>query len=200
MEQMNHNCYNVTYPDRKVYNNQEIFTGLKFNLSFIEDSDIREKLKLFYWNWSMAYPDKNYMNVVLQNQIDMSKDYWEDMAKTYRYDYDPLVNLDLTEERSYKIDEASSASQTGKSTGQSTNYEKPYDYNMEVERGLNTNVSQGTSDSNAGRVLEYTETTKKYGDASLRTIPEFIKIERSVIDSLITSYIYSFKNLFYLDI
>lgn len=193
-------CYNVQYPERKVYNNQEIFVGLKFNLSFITDKEARDKMLKFYWNWSMVYPDKNFMNVQLQNWIDMSRDYWEDMARTYKYEYDPLVNIDLTETRTYTKDNKANSSSTSTNNGTSTYSEVPYDKNFEKERNQNkqTGTATGKSDGTANEI--YTETSTKKGDASLRSIPEFIKIERSILDSLITNYISYFKDFFYLDI
>lgn len=193
-------CYNVQYPERKVYNNQEIFVGLKFNLSFITDKDARDKMLKFYWNWSMVYPDKNFMNVQLQNWIDMSRDYWEDMARTYKYEYDPLVNIDLTETRTYTKDNKANSSSTSTNNGTSTYSEVPYDKDFEKERNQNkqTGTATGKSDGTANEI--YTETSTKKGDASLRSIPEFIKIERSILDSLITNYISYFKDFFYLDI
>lgn len=193
-------CYNVQYPERKVYNNQEIFVGLKFNLSFITDKDARDKMLKFYWNWSMVYPDKNFMNVQLQNWIDMSRDYWEDMARTYKYEYDPLVNIDLTETRTYTKDNKANSNSTSTNNGTSTYSEVPYDKNFEKERNQSKQqaTATGKSDGTANEI--FTETSTKKGDASLRSIPEFIKIERSVLDSLITNYIYYFKDFFYLDI
>lgn len=193
-------CYNVQYPERKVYNNQEIFVGLKFNLSFITDKEARDKMLKFYWNWSMVYPDKNFMNVQLQNWIDMSRDYWESMAKTYKYKYDPLVNIDLTETRTYTKDNKANSNSTSTNSGTSTYSEVPYDKDFEKERNQNkqTGTATGKSDGTANEI--FTETSTKKGDASLRSIPEFIKIERSVLDSLITNYIYYFKDFFYLDI
>lgn len=193
-------CYNVQHPERKVYNNQEIFVGLKFNLSFITDKEARDKMLKFYWNWSMVYPDKNFMNVQLQNWIDMSRDYWEDMARTYKYKYDPLVNIDITETRTYTKDNKANSSSTSTNNGTSTYSEVPYDKSFEKERNQNkqTGTATGKSDGTANEI--FTETSTKKGDASLRSIPEFIKIERSILDSLITNYISYFKDFFYLDI
>ena len=193
-------CYNIQHPERKVYNNQEIFVGLKFNLSFITDKEARDKMLKFYWNWSMVYPDKNFMNVQLQNWIDMSRDYWEDMARTYKYKYDPLVNIDITETRTYTKDNKANSSSTSTNNGTSTYSEVPYDKDFEKERNQNkqTGTATGKSDGTANEI--YTETSTKKGDASLRSIPEFIKIERSILDSLITNYISYFKDFFYLDI
>lgn len=193
-------CYNVQHPERKVYNNQDIFTNIDFNVSFIDNKTARDYLLKFYWNWSMVYPDKNYMNRQIQLYADMSRDYWEDMAKTYKYEYDPLVNIDLTEEKKYKIDEAGNVTSNATQKGLGKGFEKPYDYTQEVERNMSTSEANSVTDAQSGRVLEYTEVNKKYGDASLRTIPEFIKIERGILDSLITNYISGFKDLFYLDI
>lgn len=193
-------CYNVQYPERKVYNNQEIFVGLKFNLSFISDKDARDKMLKFYWNWSMVYPDKNFMNIQLQNWIDMSRDYWEDMARTYKYEYDPLVNIDLTETRTYTKDNKANSNSTSTNNGTSTYSEVPYDKNFEKERNQSKQQATASGNSNGTANEVFTEITNKKGDASLRSIPEFIKIERSVLDSLITNYIYYFKDFFYLDI
>lgn len=193
-------CYNVQYPDRKVYNNQEIFVGLKFNLSFMTDKEARDKMLKFYWNWSMVYPDKNFMNVQLQNWIDMSRDYWEDMARTYKYEYDPLINIDLTETRTYTKDNKANSNSTSTNNGTSTYSEVPYDKNFEKERNQSKQQASATGKSDGTANEVFTETSTKKGDASLRSIPEFIKIERSVLDSLITNYIYYFKDFFYLDI
>ena len=84
-------CYNIQHPERKVYNNQDIFTNIDFNVSFIDNKTIRDYLLKFYWNWSMVYPDKNYMNRQIQLYADMSRDYWEDMARTYKYKYDSQI-------------------------------------------------------------------------------------------------------------
>ena len=140
------------------------------------------------------------MNVQLQNWIDMSRDYWEDMARTYKYEYDPLINLDITETRTYTKDNKANSSSTSTNNGTSTYSEVPYDKDFEKERNQNkqTGTATGKSDGTANEI--YTETSTKKCDASLRSIPEFIKIERSILDSLITNYISYFKDFFYLDI
>lgn len=191
--------YNVEYPNRKVYNHPEIFVNLRHNMPFANDTEINNALKLFFYNWSMCYDDVNLLYTMLQNFATMQRDYWLQLWKTLTYEYNPLNNYDITEEHEYSEEEALSRSSTTYGKSDNKNYEKPLDTSSEKERSQNTTVQDSTGEDEEGKVRTYRTKNRKYGDASLRSVPEFIKIERSICMSIINDYVQSFKRFFYLD-
>lgn len=191
--------YNVEHPNRKVYNHPELFVALRHDMPFAADNEINNALKLFFYNWSMCYDDVNICSTLMQNFVTMQRDYWLQLYRTTTYDYDPLKNYDMTEEHEYSEEEASSRSSTTYGKSDNKNYEKPLDTSAEKERSQNTTTQDSTGEDEEGRIRTYRTVNRKYGDASLRSVPEFIKIERETCISLLNNYVQSFKRFFYLD-
>lgn len=192
--------YNVEHPDRKVYNHPEVFINIQHNMPFASNTEINNALKLFFYNWSMCYDDINLLSTMLQNFATMQRDYWLQLYKTLTYDYDPLNNYDITEEHEYSEEEASSRSSTTYGKSDNKNYEKPLDMSSEKERSQNTTIQDSTGEDEEGKIRTYRTKNRKYGDASLRSVPEFIEIERRIAISILNDYVQSFKRFFYLDI
>lgn len=192
--------YNVEHPNRKVYNNDTIFVSLKHDLPFATDEEINNALLLFFWNWSMCYDDVNYCSTSLQNFIKMERDYWLHMYRTTTYKYDPLKNYDITITEGYTEDEATSRTSETSGESDNRNFEKPFDSTEEKERTQNKTGQKSSGSEDEGRAKNTIRTYHEEGDKSLRTIPEFIRIERKTIISLLNDYVQSFKRFFYLDI
>ena len=191
--------YNVEHPNRKVYNHPEVFINIRHDMPFASDTEINNALKLFFYNWSMCYDDVNLLSKMLQNFATMRRDYWLQVYKTLTYEYDPLNNYDITEEHEYSEEEASSRSSTTYGKSDNKNYEKPLDMSSEKERSQNTTTQDSTGEDEEGKIRTYRTKNRKYGDASLRSVPEFIEIERSICMSILDDYVQSFKSFFYLD-
>ena len=191
--------YNVEHPNRKIYNHPEVFINIRHDMPFASDTEINNALKLFFYNWSMCYDDVNLLSTMLQNFATMQRGYWLQMYKTLTYDYDPLNNYDITEEHEYSEEEASSRSSTTYGKSDNKNYEKPLDASSEKERSQNTTTQDSTGEDEEGKIRTYRTKNRKYGDASLRSVPEFIEIERSICMSILNDYVQSFKRFFYLD-
>jgi len=168
-------------------------------MPFATDNEINNALKLFFYNWSMCYDDVTLFSTLMQNFANMQRNYWLQMYRTTTYDYDPLKNYDMTEENEYSEEEASSRSSTTYGKSDNKNYEKPLDTSGEKERSQNTTTQDSTGEDEEGRIRTYRTVNRKYGDSSLRSVPEFIKIERQTCISLLNDYVQSFKRFFYLD-
>lgn len=192
--------YNVEHPNRKIYSNPDLFIGLKHDMPFATDTEINNALKLFFWNWSMCYDDVNFCTASLQNFIDIEREYWLHLYRTTTYKYDPLVNYNITISETVSEDEATSRTSETEGGSDNRNFEKPFDGDTEKERTQNKTSQQSFGKEDEGKAGNRTRTYTEQGDKSLRSLPEFIEIERRTIISLLNDYVQSFKRFFYLDL
>lgn len=184
----------------KVFNHQDIFLGIDFNVPFATNSEISEYLLMKFYNWSLVYPDSTYINKQMKFHALHIADKWRQMYKTTQYNYNPIENYNRTEVKSIQEDyiENTASNSDGNSTNK--NYEMPYDSNVERERTQNTNAQRSGGQEQRESNNVHIEKNNISGNIGVTTTQQMIEQERNIIIDIIDLYMDEFKRFFYLDI
>lgn len=188
--------HNMTYPSSNmVINHQSIFLPIKFNLDWVEDTQMRDLMLNYYLTQDMAYPDESLMVLKLQNKANLIAEYWNKLYNLKRIEYQPIENYDRYED----------ITETGKSNGKSNSSGTSLYSEFPMESPLKKSVNNTDSNSSANSEAN-TDTTRKahiHGNIGVTTSQQMLESEINLqkqLSMLKQLYIKEYEDLFFINL
>lgn len=186
----------MTYPSSNmVINHQSIFLPIKFNLNWVEDTQMRELMLNYYLTQDMAYPDESLMVLKIQNKANLISEYWNKMYSLKSIEYQPIENYDRYED----------ITETGKSKGKSSNSGTSLYSEFPMESPLKKSVNNTDSNSSANSEAN-TDTQRKahiHGNIGVTTSQQMLESEINLqkqLSMLKQLYIKEYEDLFIINL
>lgn len=186
----------MTYPSSNmVINHQSIFLPIKFNLNWVEDTQMRELMLNYYLTQDMAYPDESLMVLKLQNKANLISEYWNKLYTLKQVEYQPIENYDRYED----ITETGKSNGSSKSSGTSLYSEFPME--SPLKKSVNNTDSNSSANSEAN-----TDTQRKahiHGNIGVTTSQQMLESEINLqkqLSMLKQLYIKEYEDLFFINL
>lgn len=186
----------MTYPSSNmVINHQSIFLPIKFNLDWVEDTQMRDLMLNYYLTQDMAYPDESLMVVKLQNKANLISEYWNKLYNLKSIEYQPIENYDRYED----------ITETGKSKGKSSNSGTSLYSEFPMESPLKKSVNNTDSNSSANSEAN-TDSQRKahiHGNIGVTTSQQMLESEINLqkqLSMLKQLYIKEYEDLFFINL
>ena len=184
------------YPSSNmVINHQSIFLPIKFNLDWVEDTQMRDLMLNYYLTQDMAYPDESLMVLKLQNKANLISEYWNKLYNLKSIEYQPIENYDRYED----------IQELGKSKGQSSNSGTSLYSEFPMESPLKKSVNNTDSNSSANSEAN-TDTQRKahiHGNIGVTTSQQMLESEINLqkqLSMLKQLYIKEYEDLFFINL
>lgn len=186
----------MTYPSSNmVINHQSIFLPIKFNLNWVEDTQMRELMLNYYLTQDMAYPDESLMVLKLQNKANLISEYWNKLYNLKSINYEPIENYDRYED----IQETGISK--GKSSNSGTSLYSEFPMESPLKKSVNNTDSNSSADSEAN-----TNGTRKahiHGNIGVTTSQQMLESEINLqkqLSMLKQLYIKEYEDLFFINL
>lgn len=186
----------MTYPSSNmVINHQSIFLPIKFNLNWVEDTQMRELMLNYYLTQDMAYPDESLMVLKLQNKANLISEYWNKLYTLKQVEYQPIENYDRYED----ITETGKSNGSSKSSGTSLYSEFPME--SPLKKSVNNTDSNSSANSEAN-----TDTQRRahiHGNIGVTTSQQMLESEINLqkqLSMLKQLYIKEYEDLFFINL
>lgn len=155
------------------------------------DRDVLNATILDYCGMNdVRYHDPETLHYMINNMFRKNAKIYAELWDTLNYDYDPLLNYDLTieESREHGGGDTTTRNVDGTQTGNNTNETKVSAYNTNDYSPSEEITGTGTSTNKGTESIDYTTDRKEdvkrreYGDNSARSTQYMIKEQRDVVD------------------
>lgn len=164
----------------------DLFSGMSWPEGFPEDNQpvFINNLLVETANLEILYPDPVFMKQMIAAWSSKQVDVWTKMYNTTKFEYDPIVNYDRTEESTDTYD------RTGSGTGHSDGYEASFDTPVDVETDEDgmTKTNKADSTSSSTEKTENKHKLRAFGNIGTTMTQTMIQEERKVSEFNIIDY------------
>lgn len=161
-----------------------IFDGMRLPEGLNKDTLVNNLL-IELAELEVIYPSAPMMKTAIEMWSSKRLWNWEELYKTTQYDYDPLLNFDVTTEMTEEgtRDSSANGSSSGAQTGETTDKVSGYDGSSLVDnQNSKTSASSSTTSSSSATDTNIVKrSTRNYGDNSVRSTQYMIEEQRKVV-------------------
>lgn len=176
----------------KVFEVPMIFTGINFNLDFINNETLINYLTDYYYTFDCVYDNIFLMRKKLQLKADLLSTYYNKLYKTTLYDYNPIENYNRLEEHIIK------SSEKGESSQNANNINSQYPMNTISSKDVLKNQNSNSIENSVNK--EDSIKIHTSGNIGVTTSQQMIEQERQIILNIVEKYINEYQQLFMLTI
>lgn len=162
----------------------DLFSEMSWPEEFPEDMHqvFIDNLLVETANLEILYPDPGFMSRMIAAWSAKQVSVWTKMYKTTKFEYDPIVNYDRTEDSTDTYD------RTGTGNGHSDGFEAAFDTSLSTDEEGMTKTNKADTTSRSTEKTENKHHLRAFGNIGVTTTQQMIEEERRVSEFNIIDY------------